>query len=118
LSDILGRSAGSRGLAHAAPVFSALGDERRLALVARLSTGEGLSIARLAAGSPITRQAVTKHLNVLAEAGLVRHAKRGRERIWELNGQRLEEARRCLDQISKQWDQALERLKNLVERGG
>jgi DNA-binding transcriptional ArsR family regulator len=112
------RRAGSRGLAQAAPVFSALGDERRLALVARLSQGEGLSIAQLAAGSPITRQAITKHLNVLAGAGLVRHARRGRERIWELDGHRLAEARRCLDEISKQWDQALERLKNLVEREG
>lgn len=101
----------------AAPVFAALGDPTRLALVARLC-GEGpLSIRRLAHGSGVTRQAVTKHLEALAEAGLVRHARQGRERIFELEPRRLERARRALDAISSQWDAALGRLRALVEEG-
>lgn len=109
------RSAGSPDLAHAAPIFAALGDATRLALVDRLCAGGPLSIARLTTGSAVTRQAITKHLNVLAGAGLVRDARRGRERIWALDTDRLDEARRYLDDISKQWDEALDRLKNFVE---
>jgi DNA-binding transcriptional ArsR family regulator len=109
------RSARSAGLVEAAPVFAALGDETRLALVARLCAGGPLSITRLSTGSDITRQAITKHLNVLAKAGLVRDVRSGRERIWELEPEQLEEARRCLDSISKRWDEALDRLKRVVE---
>ena len=71
--------------------------------------------ARRAAGTEISRQAVTKHLQVLAEAGLVHDVKAGRERLWEFEATRLEEARRSLEAISQQWDQALARLKLLVE---
>ena len=99
----------------AAPVFAALGDDTRLALLARLGADGPSSIARLTDGAAITRQAVTKHLHVLAGAGLVRDAWRGRERIWELAPGRLDDARRFLDRISRRWDQRLERLKNLVE---
>ena len=102
-------------LARAGPVFSALGDETRLAVVARLSAGGPQSIARLTAGSGVTRQDITKHLTVLAGAGLVRDARRGRERIWELDTKRLDDASRWLDQISKRWDEALGRLKKFVE---
>ena len=109
------RSARAGGLIQVAPVFAALGDETRLALVARLCEGGPWSIARLTAGSAITRQAVTKHLHVLAGAGLVRDARRGRERIWELEPDKLADARRTLDEISKRWDEALDRLKRYVE---
>src|SRR5215208_3626562 len=95
------RNARAAGLADAAPVFAALGDETRLALVARLCEGGPWSIARLTDGCNVTRQAVTKHLHVLADAGLVRDARRGRERLWELEPDKLVEARRALDQISK-----------------
>ena len=108
-------SAGPAGLARAGPVFAALGDETRLAVVARLCAGGPQSITRLTAGSAVTRQAITKHLNVLAGAGLVRDARRGRERIWELDTKRLDDASRWLDQISKRWDEALDRLKKFVE---
>lgn len=108
-------SAGSAGLAKAAPVFAALGDQTRLALVTRLCGGGPQSITRLTTGSAVTRQAITKHLDVLAGAGLVRDLWRGRERIWELDPDRLAEARRYLDQISKGWDEALARLKKFVE---
>src|SRR6185295_11890501 len=99
-----GRSTTAK-VVDAAPVFAALGDATRLALVARLSGGGPLSIVRLSEGAGVTRQAVTKHLHALAGAGLVRHSRRGRERIWELEPKRLARARRYLDEISDQWDQ-------------
>ena len=101
--------------ARVAPVFAALGDATRLALVARLCAGGPLSITRLTAGSDVTRQAITKHLEVLADAGLVSDVRHGRERIWALDPAHLEQARGYLDQISIQWDKALGRLKRFVE---
>jgi DNA-binding transcriptional ArsR family regulator len=98
-----------------APVFAALGDENRLRLLARLGGGEPMSISRLTAGLGITRQAVTKHLHVLAGAGLVRSRRRGKESLWRLERSRLEEARRSLELISRQWDQSLGKLKTFVE---
>lgn len=108
-------SAGTLALADAAPVFAALGDDTRLALVARLSAGGPLSIARLTTGSAVTRQAITRHLEVLQSAGLVHDARRGRERTWALDPERLDGARRCLDEVEKRWDGALARLKKYVE---
>jgi len=108
------RSAAARALADSASTFAALGDETRLRLVARL-TGEGpLSIARLTDGLPITRQAVTKHLRVMEDAGLVRSSAQGRERVWELEERRLELARQHLDTISREWDARLARLERFV----
>src|SRR5437867_11100789 len=111
------RSVASAGLVGAAPVFAALGDETRLRLVARLCREGPLSIVRLSASAPVTRQAVTKHLHALAAAGLVRGERRGRQRqrIWELERRRLQDARRYLDRISEQWADALERLRAFVE---
>jgi DNA-binding transcriptional ArsR family regulator len=77
--------------------------------------GGAASIARLTEGGAVTRQAVTKHLHVLAGAGLVRGARRGRERIWELAPDKLADARRALDEISTRWDEALARLRSYVE---
>src|SRR5512142_282730 len=105
-------------LPDAAPVFAALGDATRLRIVARLCEVGPLSIARLADGEPITRQAVTKHLHALEGAGLVRSARDGRERVWELRPDRLDEARRCLERISARWDGAIRRLRALVEEDG
>ncbi|HJP97733.1 MAG TPA: metalloregulator ArsR/SmtB family transcription factor [Rhodanobacteraceae bacterium] len=100
---------------NSGPVFAALGDPTRLRLVAALCAGGALSIARLTAGTAVTRQAVTRHLEVLAEAGLVSDFRQGRERLWQLEPSRIDEARRSLDAISAQWDQALKRLKTFVE---
>ncbi len=99
-----------------APVFAALGDRNRLRLVARLSAGGPMSITTLTSGAGITRQAVTKHLHVMRTAGLVRGARHGRESLWELDHRRIEEARHYLDAISKQWDDALGRLREFVEQ--
>ena len=102
-------------LEETAHVFAALGDETRLRLVIRLSVDGPMSIARLTAGAPITRQAVTKHLQVLADAGLARSSRLGRESVWQLDPKPLDAARQCLDGLSEQWDKALDRLKKLVE---
>jgi DNA-binding transcriptional ArsR family regulator len=101
---------------QSAPVFAALGDPTRLRLVARLAQGEPLSIRELTDGERVTRQAITKHLEVLAEAGLVTDRKRGRERLYVLEAAPLDDARRYLDQVSAQWDKAIARLRTLVER--
>jgi DNA-binding transcriptional ArsR family regulator len=104
------------GLAGSASVFAALGDETRLRLVSRLC-GEGpMSIAKLTAGFPMTRQAITKHLRVMESAGLVRSTPHGRESVWRLEQQKFADARRYLQEISAQWDEALSRLKHFVER--
>jgi DNA-binding transcriptional ArsR family regulator len=109
------RSAAAAKIAEAAPVFAALGDATRLRLVARLCGDGPLSIARLSDGTGVTRQAITKHLHALAAAGVARHTRSGRERIWELEPKRLDNARRCLDQIADQWDAAIGRLRAFVE---
>ena len=98
-----------------APIFAALGDETRLRLVARLCTGGPQSIARLTAGSDITRQAVTKHLLVLADAGLVRGMRQGRESRWALEPEQLEVARRYLDLISEEWTRRLDALERHLD---
>ena len=98
-------------------MFAALGDETRLSIVARLATGGPLSITRLTGGTGVTRQAITKHLEVLAASGLVHGSRQGRERIWELDAAQLSEARRYLDLVSQRWDDALDRLKQFVEGG-
>jgi DNA-binding transcriptional ArsR family regulator len=103
-------------LADSAPVFAALGDATRLRIVARLCEQGPLSITRLTEGADVSRQAITKHLRALEEAGLVRGNRAGRERVWELRTARLAEMRRHLERISGRWDQALERLRALVEQ--
>ncbi|MCG8404994.1 MAG: metalloregulator ArsR/SmtB family transcription factor [Phycisphaerales bacterium] len=99
-----------------APLFAAMGDETRLTLLMKLSDGSLLSITRLTQGSTLTRQAITKHLRVLEDAGLVRGVRRGRENLFQLEQSSLKEARKALDHISRQWDHALARLKSFVER--
>jgi DNA-binding transcriptional ArsR family regulator len=108
-------SSNTKFAADSAPLFAALGDETRLRLLARLCDDGPLSIARLTEGSQVTRQAITKHLRVMKNAGIVRYRPHGRESLWQLDRQRLDETRRYLDIISKQWDAALGRLRALVE---
>jgi DNA-binding transcriptional ArsR family regulator len=99
----------------AAPILAALGDESRLRIVIRLCKGGPLSITQLAQGADISRQAVTKHLHALHKAGLVRSERRSRERIWKLEPKRIEDVRRYLARISKQWEDALSRLRSALE---
>lgn len=105
----------NKSLPGYAPIFAALGDEMRLRLITALCVGGAMSITQLTSGTDITRQAITKHLDVLAAAGLVRDVKVGRERLWEFEPARLDEARRSLEVIAQQWDRALAKLKRVVE---
>jgi DNA-binding transcriptional ArsR family regulator len=98
-----------------APVFAALGDERRLLLVARLSAGQPYSISQLTDGSRLTRQAITKHLRVLENVGIVRCVRRGRESLFKFDPRPVEDIREYLGLVSQQWEQALARLQAFVE---
>jgi DNA-binding transcriptional ArsR family regulator len=96
-------------------VFAALGDRTRLSLLMKLSGGQTLSIAKLSADTKLTRQAITKHLHVLENAGLVNSVRVGRESQFALRPEPIVEARSYLDAVSAQWDDALGRLRSLVE---
>jgi DNA-binding transcriptional ArsR family regulator len=98
-------------------VFAALGDATRLRLITTLCGDGAKSIAQLTAGTAITRQAVTKHLQVLRRAGLVHDVKAGRERLWEFDAARFDAARHSLDLFAAQWEQSLGRLKAVLEAG-
>ena len=99
----------------AAPVFAALGDETRLSLVGKLSTGQRFSIAQLTKSSKLTRQAITKHLRVLERVKVVRCVRSGRESLFEFDPEPIEEVKQYLDLVSEQWDEALARLQSFVE---
>lgn len=99
-----------------APVFAALGDPTRLSLLAKLSDGRAQSIAVLSADSHLTRQAVTKHLHVLEQAGLVSRQRTGRESRYAYRPEPVAAAQAYLEQVSAQWDAALDRLRGFVER--
>jgi DNA-binding transcriptional ArsR family regulator len=101
--------------ADAAPIFAALGDRTRLSLLMTLSDGRMRSITRLSADTRLTRQAVTKHLHVLEQAGLVTSARHGRESRYAYRGEPVDAARAWLDRVAAQWDAALLRLKTYVE---
>lgn len=102
-------------LAEAVEVFGALGDPTRLYLVTRLCDEGPQAITRLAEGTDLSRQAVTKHLRVLAAAGLATSERHGRERRWRIEAERLAEVRRLLDRVARRWDAALGRLRAMVE---
>lgn len=98
-----------------APIFAALGDPTRLALLARLSEGGSRSIAALSVETSLTRQAVTKHLQVLERVGLVASRRIGRESRFAYAPESLAAARAYLDAVGAQWEDALERLRAHVE---
>jgi DNA-binding transcriptional ArsR family regulator len=101
--------------ADPAPVFAALADPTRLALLHRLSDGHPRPIVALAAGTRLTRQAVAKHLDVLRRAGLVESRPSGRETRFAYRPERVAEARDWLDSVGAQWEDALARLKSHLE---
>lgn len=96
-------------------LFAALGDPTRLRIVIRLSRGETLSIKELAAGTKLTRQAVTKHLHVLSTARIATPSRKGREQRWTLDRELLVQAQQYLDRLTQQWESKLASLKNFVE---
>jgi DNA-binding transcriptional ArsR family regulator len=113
--DGAGLSALFRSSDALASVFAALGDPTRLKLIAVLCAGGAFSIAQLTANTEISRQGVTKHLQVLADAGVVRDVRQGRERLWQLDPAQIEEAKRTLEIIGREWEVALGKLKAFVE---
>jgi len=111
----MSKQRGEPGLAEAALLFAALGDETRLALLRQLSEGGPASISALTDNFRVSRQAVTKHLQSLAMTGIIHGKRAGREHVWTLNPARLAEARRSLNVIARGWDDALGRLKAQLE---
>src|ERR1700728_1915692 len=109
------RKACALNVPSAAPMFAALGDATRLRIVLQLRHAGPQSIAQLTGGAHISRQAISKHLRALERVRLVGSERSGRERLWELRQRRLDELRSYLDQISGQWDVALQRLRQMVE---
>lgn len=109
------RSRNSAAPQSHASLFAALGDETRLTVLAKLCKGEPQSISRLTEGSKLSRQAVTKHLRVLEDAGIVRCVRVGRESIFEFKPEPIDDARQFLNRVSAQWDETLARLKSFVE---
>lgn len=105
----------SRQLRSNAALFAALGDETRITLLLKLGDGSLVSITQLTDGLPVSRQAVTKHLRILNEAGLVRNMRRGRESLFQIDPKPIDDAREALNRISELWDQSLSRLKEFVE---
>lgn len=99
----------------AAPLFAALGDATRLALVARLGDGRAWSIRQLTHGLDLSRQGVSKHLRVLEQARVVTHARVGRESLYTLELTRINEARAYLEHVRAQWHDAVARLRSFVE---
>ncbi len=100
---------------NSAPVFAALGDVTRLELVSRLSDGKQYSIVQLTDGLGLTRQGVTKHLQVLKQAGIVSCKRVGRESRFTIRPDPIVKARDYLARASAQWDEAIERLRASVE---
>ena len=101
----------------AASVFDALGDANRLRIVMGLCDAGPSSTLQVAQAVPLSRQAATKHLEVLQAVGVVASAKHGRERIWTVQSQPLTAASDYLTMLSGRWDRAIERLKMFVEDG-
>ena len=99
----------------AAPLFDALGDPNRLRIVVRLCESGPSSTSQVTESVSVTRQAATKHLELLQATGLVASSRRGRERIWTLQTRPLIEAGDYLAQLSRRWDAAIDRLCAYVE---
>ncbi|WKG05559.1 helix-turn-helix transcriptional regulator [Mycolicibacterium sp. HK-90] len=102
-------------VAERASLFDALGDPNRLRIVTRLCEGGPCSTVQLTQVIPVTRQAATKHLLLLEAVGLVTSDRKGRERIWRIQPEPLEQASDYLTALSRRWDDALDRLRAFVE---
>lgn len=98
-----------------AAIFAALGDETRLSMLAKLAKGQPQSISRLTSDTSLSRQAVSRHLRVLEEAGIVESVRVGRESRFQFLPDSMTDANRYLELVSRQWDEALDRLRLLVE---
>lgn len=100
-----------------APLFDALGDPNRLRIIGRLCDQGPSSTSQVTSIIPVTRQAASKHLQLLESVGLVTSSRRGRERVWMVRTQPLASASDYLSQLSRRWDAAVDRLRAFVEDG-
>lgn len=107
---------GAAAIEQHAEIFAALGDPLRLKIVKKLVGGRAHSISQLTEGSSVTRQAITKHLRVLEEVGVVHSVREGRESLYRLDPKPIESLQKYLDVIANQWDAALGNLKAFVEK--
>ena len=96
-------------------LWSAIADPSRRRVLDLLVQRGGASASQLAGQVPFTRQAVAKHLVVLEEAGLVSRRKHGREVLYEVEENGLDEATRALVEVARRWDQRLSMIKRLAE---
>jgi DNA-binding transcriptional ArsR family regulator len=110
-----GRNTPAARLPDGATVFAALGDPVRLAIIARLCGDGPLPTIQLKRGTSLSRQAVTRHLQILEDVGLLRSDRVGRDRSWWIEARQLAKTREYLDEISAQWDARLRRLQSFVE---
>jgi len=96
-------------------LFHAVADPTRREVLERLRTAGPLSLSEVAEGLPMTRQAVTKHLDLLARSGLVRVTRSGRERLHELDAEPLRALQAWLEPYEAEWDRRLDRLQRHLE---
>jgi DNA-binding transcriptional ArsR family regulator len=87
---------------------------RRRVLDLLVQRGEA-SASWLAGQVPFTRQAVSKHLVVLEQAGLIGRRKQGREVLFRVHADRLDQATRAMAEVARQWDRRLDTIKRLAE---
>lgn len=111
---MVAKARGTAALLRSAPLFAALGDETRLVILAQLAAGGPASIATLTTGTQVTRQAVSKHLRILADAGLVRVARDGRQTRCSLRPKPLGEAHELLERLATQWAAACAQRKSVA----
>jgi DNA-binding transcriptional ArsR family regulator len=112
-----------QGFLLQADIFAALGDKTRLALIDRLCRVSHQSISQLVEGTnaqlakrtKLTRQAVTKHLQVLERVGLVRSTHKGRETLYTFDARPIETMTQYLDLVSQQWDRKLNDLQTFLD---
>lgn len=98
-------------------VFAAVADPTRRSILEELRNRGPLSISALAAPLPMSRQAVTKHLDILEGAGLIERCMKGRERIQALKTEPLKEVDDWLAPYAAAWDERLDRLKAYLDGG-
>lgn len=91
-------------------VFDALGDPGRRSLVRAIAERGDATATELAAQLPVTRQAVSKQLSALADAGLLRATRRGRETRYAVTPEPLRDAMQWMAEVGAQWDDRLDRL--------
>jgi len=93
----------------------ALSDPLRIEILDRVSAGSEITVSQLAAVVPITRQAVTRHVKTLEDAGLILGSRQGREHRYRVDLKPIDEAGQWLNARAKSWDQALNRLARYLE---